>query len=266
MKVEEARELKEFLACFKERQGKVTEVKEAILPSTSGKGKVLPNVSTSSPSEDVASMLNDHTKYLINHSHYMLENGLVKIFKTLNPSSKTASVSSIPQTPSSSAQHETLENPPCGMPKNFTPSQVPPIMSTLPSRPETAMVISPSILDPLNNIPSSSTTSQTNELANFVPPYQTVAYSTPTIPPRGTGVPRGPVPDYYFNKYAALDRVPITEPRGASINSFEECLAAVREDFKKQVREIFGVLLSSKSRVYQKSYHSHFDLVPQPMG
>jgi hypothetical protein len=93
-----------------------------------------------------------------------------------------------------------------------------------------------------------------------------VTYSTPPIPPRGTGVPRGPVPDYYFNKYSTPDRVPRTETRGGSINSFKECLVAVREDFKKQMRETFGVELSNKSRVYEKPYPSHFDLVPYPVG
>jgi hypothetical protein len=217
----------------------------------------MPDVSTSSPSvnsEDVTGMVNDHTKHLTNHFHYMLENGLVKIFKTLNPSSDPSSVSCIPQAPSSLAQHETLENPPYRMPKNFTPSQVPPVMSTLPSRLETAMVISPPMVESLNSIPSLATVSQTNELANFVPPYQTVVYSTPPIPPRGIGVPRGLMSDYYFNKYGAPDRVPITEPRGTSVNSFEECLAVVREDFKKQMQETFRVKLSSKSRIYQKSY------------
>jgi hypothetical protein len=88
-KAEEPWEFKEFLACFKkERQGKVTQVKEAILSSTSGKAKVMSDVSTSSPSvtpEVVTGMLNDHTKYLMNHLHYIIENGLVIFFKTLNP-------------------------------------------------------------------------------------------------------------------------------------------------------------------------------------
>jgi hypothetical protein len=49
-KVEEVRKLQEFLTCFKkERQGKITRVKEVILPSNSGKTKIMPNVSTSSP-------------------------------------------------------------------------------------------------------------------------------------------------------------------------------------------------------------------------
>jgi hypothetical protein len=69
-KAKEARELQEFLACFKERHGKVTQIKEAILPSTSGKAKVTTAISTSSPSVtpgDVTGMLNDHTKHLTNH-------------------------------------------------------------------------------------------------------------------------------------------------------------------------------------------------------
>jgi hypothetical protein len=203
----------------------------------------MPAVSTSSPfvtPENVTGMFNDHTKHLTNHLHYMLENSLVKIFKTLNPSADSGSVFGTPQAPSSSAHHEVLKNPPYDMPKNFTPSQAPLVMNTLPLRPETAMVNSPPIVEPLNSIPSSATTSRTNELANFVPPYQMVTYSTLPIPPRGTGIPHGPVPDYYFNKCGAPDRVPRTEPRGGSVNSFEECLAAVREDIKKLMWKTFG--------------------------
>jgi hypothetical protein len=64
------------------------------------------DVSTSSRSvtpEDVIDMLNDHTKHLMNHLHYMQENGLVKIFKTLNPSVDSGSVFGTPQAPSSLA-------------------------------------------------------------------------------------------------------------------------------------------------------------------
>jgi hypothetical protein len=77
----------------------VTQVREAILPSTSGKDKVIPAVSTSSPSvtpKYVTGMLNDHTKHLTNHLHYILKNGLVKIFKTLNPSADSSSVFGTP--------------------------------------------------------------------------------------------------------------------------------------------------------------------------
>jgi hypothetical protein len=104
-------------------------------------------------------MLNDHIKHLIDHLHYMLENSLVKIFKTLNPSFDPTGVSGITQAPSSSTQHETLENPPYGVSKNFTPGQSPLVMSTSPLRLETAMVVSPPILEMLNSIPSSATTS-----------------------------------------------------------------------------------------------------------
>jgi hypothetical protein len=66
----------------------------------------MPVVSTSSPSvtpEDVIGMLTNHTKHLTNHLHYMVENDLVKIFKTLNPSVDLGSVFGTPQAPSSSA-------------------------------------------------------------------------------------------------------------------------------------------------------------------
>jgi hypothetical protein len=122
----------------------------------------MPAVSTLSPSiasEDVTGMLNDHIKHLTNYLHYILENGLVKISKTLNPSSDPSRVFGILQAPSSSPQHETSENPPYGMPMNFAPRQAPPVMSTSPSRRETVMVISPPILELLNSIPSSATMS-----------------------------------------------------------------------------------------------------------
>jgi hypothetical protein len=91
------------------------------------------------------------------------------------------------------------KNPPYGMMKGFTPRQAPLVMSALPSKLETAMVISPPMMEQINSIPNLAATSRTNELANFVPPFQIVTYSTPPIPHRGTGVPHGLVLDYYFN-------------------------------------------------------------------
>jgi hypothetical protein len=77
-----------------------------------------------------------------------------------------------------------LENPQYGMPKNFTPCQVSPAMSTLPPKSETALVLSPSMVEPLDSIHTSAIPSRTNELDNFVYSYQIVAYNTP-IPPMG---------------------------------------------------------------------------------
>jgi hypothetical protein len=149
---------------------------------------------------------------MIDQLKYMIEDVLI-FFKTLSISSDPYSVSGTPQAPSTLAPLEPSENPLYGMPKGFTPSQAPPIMSALPSRPKTAMVISPTIFELLNSMPSLATTSRTSELANFVPPYPIVVHSTPPIPPMGTGIPRGPVSDYYFNKYSVSDRIPRTEPK-----------------------------------------------------
>jgi hypothetical protein len=84
-----------------------------------------------------------------------------------------------------------------------------------------------------------------------VPPYRIITYSTPPIPSVGTGIPHGPVLDFYFNKFSAPDRVPWAGPRRSPINSYEECLAFIREDLKKSMRETFGVEMSSKSCVYK---------------
>jgi hypothetical protein len=48
------------------------------------------------------------------------------------------------------------------------------------------------------------------------------------------GIPHDPVPDYYFNQYGIPDRVPRNEPRAGSVNSFEDCLAMIREDFNNK--------------------------------
>jgi hypothetical protein len=92
-----------------------------------------------------------------------------------------------------------------------------------------------------------------------------VAHSIPPILPTSTGIPRGLVPDAYFNRYGTPDVLPRVEPRRGPVNSFEECLAAVREEFKKQIWETFGVELSSKSCIYQKMYPSYFDSIPYPL-
>jgi hypothetical protein len=66
----------------------------------------MPAVSTSSPSvtpKELTGMLTDHMKHLTNYLHYMVENDLVKIFKTLNPSADLGSVFGTPQAPSSSS-------------------------------------------------------------------------------------------------------------------------------------------------------------------
>jgi hypothetical protein len=65
-------------------------------------------------------------------------------------------------------------------------------------------------------------------------------YSTPPIPPRGAGIPHGPVLDYYFNKYGTPDRIPRTESRKSFVNSFAECLAMVREDLKIDAGNLWG--------------------------
>jgi hypothetical protein len=65
----EAKELQEFLACFKkDQQGVVTQDKQVILPPLDHRAELTCNVSTSSPSvsrEVLSNMLVDHNKTMI---------------------------------------------------------------------------------------------------------------------------------------------------------------------------------------------------------
>jgi hypothetical protein len=50
------------------------------------------------------------------------------------------------------------------------------------------MVLNPPMAEPITSIPSSATNGRTDEPANFIPPYCTIAFSS-HIPPMGTGIP-----------------------------------------------------------------------------
>jgi hypothetical protein len=80
---------------------------------------------------------------------------------------------------------------------NYFPSHTPSARTTFPSKekPESAIVLSPPMVDPITSIPSSTTDRRTNELANFLPPYCSVAYITPPIPSVGIGITQGPMPE-----------------------------------------------------------------------
>jgi hypothetical protein len=124
------------------------------------------------------------------------------------------------------------------------------------------MVLSPPIVGPKNSIATSISNGWTNELACFIHPYRIVAYSTLPIPPMGTDIPQGLMPNSYFNKCSVPSRVPHIEPGPTPINSYDDCLTIIREVFKKQMRrEAFGIELPKKSRVYQKTYPSYCDSV-----
>jgi hypothetical protein len=147
------------------------------------------------------------------------------------------------------------------MPLNYFPGQAPLAKASFcnKEKPESAIVLSPPMIVLITIIPSLTTISRTNKLDNFIPPYRIVAYSTPPIPPMCTGVPQGLVPDSYFNKFSAHNRIPCVEPRSTPITNMEECLVVIIADFNKQHRETFVVDLQSKSCLYQKHYPSHFD-------
>jgi hypothetical protein len=130
-------------------------------------------------------------------------------------------------------------------------------MSTLPPKSETALVLNPPMVEPLDNIHSSAIPSQTNELDNFVSSYQTITYNTPPTPPMGTEIPHGMMPNSYFNKFNAPNRVPRFEPRRNLINSYEDYLDTIREDLKKPRRNPIKPSCSSSSPPHRTLIHPY---------
>lgn len=109
--------------------------------------------------------------------------------------------------------------------------------------------------------------------SNFQQPfYQTVAYCTPPLPPTGTGVPYGPVPDAYFNKtpqttpYSSLPELPPhTHVAPVPQNNFLQPFEAFKDQIASMLRE-FGLEPKGRARAYQKPYPDYFDSTLYPRG
>jgi hypothetical protein len=97
----------------------------------------------------------------------------------------------------------------------------------------------------------------TNPNPNLQQPYyQTMAYG-PNIPPIGTGIPHGPIPDIFFTRTPAY----VTpNPRVEG-----EANDGVRDQIARALRE-FGFTPKGRARSYQKPYPKYFDMIPYPWG
>jgi hypothetical protein len=98
-------------------------------------------------------------------------------------------------------------------------------------------------------------TTSTNPNPNFQQPYyQTMAYG-PNIPPKGTGVLHGPIPDIFF------PRTPTYVTSNPRVEG--EVNDGVRDQIARTLRE-FGFTPMARARSYQKSYPEYFDMIPYP--
>jgi hypothetical protein len=98
-------------------------------------------------------------------------------------------------------------------------------------------------------------TTLTNPNSNFQQPYyQTMSYS-PNIPPTGTGVPHGPIPDIFFPR----------TPACATPNPRVRDNEGVRDQIARTLQE-FGFTPRGRARSYQKPYPKYFDTIPYQRG
>jgi hypothetical protein len=109
----------------------------------------------------------------------------------------------------------------------------------------------------LGNTRFPADTTPTNLNPNFLQPYyQTMAYG-PNIPPMGTCVPHGPIPDMFFPGTPAY----VTpNPRVEG-----EVNDGVRDQIARTLRE-FGFTPKGRARSYKKPYLVYFDTIPYPRG
>jgi hypothetical protein len=100
-------------------------------------------------------------------------------------------------------------------------------------------------------------TTLTNPNPNFQQPYyQTMAYG-PNIPPTGTGVPHGPIPDIF------LPRIPAYVTPNPRVEG--EVNDGVRDQIARTLRE-FGFTPKGRARSYKKPYLEYIDMIPYPLG
>ena len=142
------------------------------------------------------------------------------------------------------------------------------------------MVASPATPRPIASILSSAGPSRTNELANFDSSYTTVVCSVPPIPPQGSGVHRGPIPDNVHSDL--LKRTPVSfvqmmaqtypityrlasNAQASTSRNYEADVTRLKEDLTNMLNAKLGVDMS-RSCLYQKPYPDDFDLVSYPIG
>jgi hypothetical protein len=99
-------------------------------------------------------------------------------------------------------------------------------------------------------------TTLTNPNPNFQQPYyQTMAYG-PNIPPTGTDVTHGPIPDIF------LPRIPAYVTPNPRVEG--EVNDGVRDQIAWTLRE-FGFTPKGRARSYQKPYLEYIDMIPYPL-
>jgi hypothetical protein len=109
----------------------------------------------------------------------------------------------------------------------------------------------------LGNPGFSAHTTPTNPNLNFQQLYYQTMSHGPNIPPTGTGVPHGPIPDIFFPRTPAY----VTpNPRAEG-----EVNDGVRDQIATTLME-FGFTQKGRARSYQKPYLKYFDMIPYPWG
>jgi hypothetical protein len=109
----------------------------------------------------------------------------------------------------------------------------------------------------LGNPGFSTHTTPSNPNPNFQQSYyQTMAYGS-NIPPMGTGVPHGPIPDIFF------PRIPSYVTPNPRVEG--EVNDGIRDQITRTLRE-FRFKPKCWARSYKKLFPEYYDTIPYPLG
>jgi hypothetical protein len=81
----------------------------------------------------------------------------------------------------------------------------------------------------------------------------------PNIPPMGSGVPHGAVPDVFFPRILAPNTPMVGNYVGGGMTN------RVQEQIARTLR-VFGFMTKGRARAYQKPYPDYFGVMPYPRG
>lgn len=260
-----------FVSCFTKTKQGLTKKGGAVLP---GAATIQANTSVSEPllsQNDIANMIDQSvSSKIVNSVESMMKN---MFDSTLRPALMRI-------------QDEQLLKRPVDDNFDNSDAKTTPMVNIVPSAPNVYLsnpqdgqiymgsaITTSSIVAPIRtlnnttlNVSTSVPHSRISETsANLQTPYyQTVAYSVPPIPPQGTRIPHGPVPNAYFNMSQPSAPLPPIQPE--LVQPMANPVLSLQDQVRAILRDQLGLDPRGAARTYKKPYTENYDTVPYPHG
>jgi hypothetical protein len=105
------------------------------------------------------------------------------------------------------------------------------------------------------------------ELDGFVPPFTMVSYGSGTVPPIGSGVPKGPVPNSTYDQIWYAQNPSTSIPNGhKSGSSASDIREQIWQDLRAAFKKKMGIDITNVANSYKKPHNCVFDIHMFPPG